>query len=422
MTQENPSLSLSAVGVVGKRIELLSDSAADIAAFTAAHPALRTIDCCGKLLMPGLINAHTHVSMTLQRGLGDDIELMKWLHELVWPFEALQSDDDIEAGARLGIAEMLLGGTTTFVDMYWSEFRVAKAVEELGIRALLCESCIVGEKAAELEKSLPKLVEAAKTCDRITAAVGPHAPYTCPPQVLARCNELTEQLGAPTTIHLAETKDEEKTIRETYNLSPTEYLDKCGVLTPSTILAHSVHLSPSDIALIKERGAHVAHNPQCNMKISSGAAPIAALVESGVNCTIGTDGAGSNNDLDMWDEMRTAAFLQKLTTMSPTALSAYQVLQMATVNGAKAIGRQGELGVIAPGALADLIVVDILRPHYRPHHDIVSSLVYCGKAADVEMVMVDGELLVENHTLIAHDINEICNDVEQRSYAILSRI
>lgn len=422
MTQETPSLLLGAVGVVDSKIALVSDSEAQIAEFEAAHASLRKIDCERKLLMPGLINTHTHVAMTLQRGMGDDVELMEWLNTIVWPFEALQSDDDIAAGARLGIAEMLLGGTTTFVDMYWSEYAIAEVVEELGIRAVLGESCLVGERMEAFEKNLPRLIEQAASCGRITAAVAPHAPYTCTADILERCNELAAQNSLPTIIHLAETKDEERTIRELYDLTPTEYLDGCGVIKPSTILAHGIHLSDSDIAIIKARGAHIAHNPQCNMKISSGVARLPELLKQGVSCGIGTDGVCSNNDLDMWDEMRTASFLHKLTEGSPTALPAYELLKMATVGAAKVIGRQGELGVIVPGALADIVVLNTNRLHYRPQHDLVSSLVYCGKAADVEYVMVDGELLVDNYSLCGVDLEAISCDVERRSQAIVASI
>ncbi len=417
MTQETPSLMLGAVGVVESKIALVSQDAEAITSFRTANPSLQEIDCCGKVLMPGLINTHTHVSMTLQRGTGDDIELMPWLNNIVWPFEARQSDDDIEAGARLGIAEMLLSGTTTFVDMYWSEKVVCNAVEELGIRALLGESCFdlciepYAQKVAEL-------VQRAAKCSRITPVVAPHAPYTCSHETLSHCIEVAKEHNLSLMIHLAETLDEAQTIKERYNQTPTEYLDSCGMITDSTILSHAIHLSDSDIEIIKKRGAHIAHNPQCNMKISSGVARIPELLAQGITCGIGTDGVCSNNDLDMWDEMRTASFLHKLTSNSATVMPAYEILKMATTAGAKAIGREGELGIIAPGALADLIVVDTNKIHYRPHHDIISSLVYCGKAADVEYVMVDGVLLVEHSTLSGVDIEAICCDVEQRSRAI----
>ncbi len=415
MTQSTPSLFSGAVGVVDNRIALVSCSPEQIAKFEEQNPAARKVDCKGKLLMPGLINTHTHSPMTLQRGTGDDVELMPWLNNIVWPFEAQQTDEDIEAGSRLGIVEMLLGGTTTFVDMYWSEEYVANAVEQLGIRAVLGESCLVGERMELFERNFPRLIERAAKCGRITVSLAPHAPYTCSPEILKRCVELSQKHDLPLMIHLAETLFEEQTIREQYDMTPTEYLDSCGMITDRTILAHSIYLTESDMEIIAKRGAHIAHNPQCNMKLSSGVAPIATLIEKGVNCTIGTDGVCSNNDLDMWDEMRTAAFLQKLHCATPTVLPAYEILKMSTVNGAAAIGHAGELGVIAEGALADIILVDIMQPHYRPHHNIISSLVYCSRGSDVESVMVNGKLVVEGGELLGVDVEAICQDVEARS-------
>ncbi len=421
MCDEAPSIIEGAVGVIGNKIAMVSSDSATIKQFSAAHPEAQIVECEGKLLMPGLINTHCHVAMTLQRNSGDDVELMEWLTKTVWPFEARQSDEDIVAGTRLGVAEMLLGGTTTFVDMYWSEQHIATAIEQMGIRAVLGESCLEGRMPL-FEKNLAELIEATKDSSRITPAVAPHAPYTCTPEIYQRCAELAKEHNIPLITHLDEAPTERATIQEMYNLSPTQYLDKQGMLTPSTILAHSIHLSPSDVALVAERGAHIAHNPQCNMKIASGTAPITSYIEAGVNCAIGTDGVCSNNDLDMWDEMRTGAFLQKLSTGHATAMPAYQMLKMATVNGAKAIGRQGELGIIKEGALADIILLDISRPHYRPIHNIASAVLYCSKAADVATVMVDGEILVDNYTLLGVDLEALCRDVEQRSTKIFREL
>lgn len=421
MSESTPSVFEGAVGVVGNTIAMVSADSSVIDAFCSEHTDAQVVECGGKLLMPGLINTHCHVAMTLQRNSGDDIELMEWLNDTVWPFEARQSDDDIVAGARLGVAEMLLGGTTSFVDMYWSEHRIAEAVEELGIRAVLGESCLEGRMPI-FEKNLAELVEVAKGSSRITAAVAPHAPYTCPPAVYKRCVELAEQHDIPLITHLDEAPSEREMIGANYNLSPTEYLDAQGMLTPSTIVAHSIHLSSKDVEILAERGAHVAHNPQCNMKIASGTAPITSYFEAGVNCALGTDGVCSNNDLDMWDEMRTGAFLQKLSNARATVMPAYQMLQMATVNGAKAIGAEGRLGVIKEGALADIILLDITRPHYRPLHNVASAVLYCGKAADVATVMVDGKILVDNYTLLGVDVESLCKDVEERSAKVFKEL
>ncbi len=419
MTQETPSLLHGAVGVVGSEITFVSDSQSDAELFMEHHPQTLKVDCQGRLLMPGLINTHAHTAMTLQRSTGDDVELMEWLNNIVWPFEAQQSSDDIEAGFRLGVAEMLLGGTTTVVDMYWPQALMAPVAESMGIRALLGENIFEGS-LEQLDELFSSIVRSTSHCKRVSGAVAPHAPYTCSPETLKNCVAIAEKYNLPMMVHLAETLDEEKTVRELYDKTPTEHLDSCGVIKPSTILAHGVHLSDSDIELINSRGASIAHNPQCNMKISSGVAPVPKLLSRGVNVALGTDGVCSNNDLDMWDEMRTASFLHKLIAHSPTVLPAYQVLKMATVNGAKAIGLEGKLGIIAPGALADIIVVNTSRVHYRPSHNLISSLVYCGKAADVQYVMVDGEMLVDNYSLVGCDLESLCCDVEQRSRRIFA--
>ncbi len=422
MCSSEATLLEGAVGCVGRHIALVTDNTERIEEFKASHADAHVVDCKGRLLMPGLINLHTHVPMSLQRNSGDDIELMHWLNELVWPFESRQNDDDIEAGTRLGIAEMLLSGTTTFVDMYWSEPRIAKVCEQMGIRALLGQS-FFEPSMEQSTKDLAELIEVTKGSSRVRAAVAPHAPYTCPPAVLESCVAMAKEHDLPLIIHLDEAPSEREIIAECYQgLTPTEYIDKYGVLTPSTILAHCIHLSPSDTKIVAERGSHISYNPQCNMKIASGVPSISAYIEAGVNCGVGTDGVCSNNDVDMWDEMRTGAFLQKLATGDATTIPAYKMLEMVTKCGAKALGMEGKLGIISEGALADIIVLDTSRPHYRPMHNVASALVYCGKAADVATVMVDGEILVDDFKLVREDIEAICSDVERRSARIFEEM
>ena len=331
--EKEPRTFTGAVGVADRRLALVSDDPRRIEAFRREHPGVREIDGTGKVLMPGLINTHCHVAMTLQRGYADDIALMKWLHEYIWPFEAQQTPDEIVLGAEMGIVEMLLGGVTTFVDMYWHENRIAEAVRRLGIR----------------------------------------------------------------------------------------HLDTLGILDDRTIGAHCVHVDDGDIRILRERGVAVSHNPQSNMKISSGIAPIARMHSEGVLCTIGTDGTCSNNDLDMWDEMRTASFLQKVATMDPCVLPAYEILKMATVNAARAIGHAGELGVIKEGALADFILIDAVKPHLMPVYNMVANLIYCGKAADVDTVVVNGEIVVEGRRIEGVDLSNLCFQVQHTAEDIARR-
>lgn len=393
------------VGVDHNRIVMVTDSEAQAAAFRAAHPDLREIDCRGRLLMPGLINTHCHAAMTLQRSYADDLSLMTWLHDYIWPFEAQQTPEEVVLGMKLGVVEMLLGGITSFVDMYFSESHCVAAVEELGIRAVL--GCSYFD--ANAEEAFREVDEAVRLASsgsgRVRIAVAPHAPYTVSPDNLRRGKALADRYGLSLMVHAAETQDEVRIVRERYGRTPVEHLDALGLLDERCIAAHCIHVTEAEIETLAQRRVTVSHNPQSNMKISSGVAPIERFRAAGALVTVATDGPCSNNDLDLFEELRTAAFLQKSATGDPTALPAFEALRMATANGARAMGyADGELGVICEGALADLIVVDLQKPHLQPLHDVVSNIVYCGKAADVDTVMVDGRIVVEGRRIAGLDL------------------
>ncbi len=413
MSSQTPDLRIGSIGVVADRIAMVAyeDRAAE-ERFVEQYPDCEVIDCCGCVVMPGLINTHCHVSMTLMRNYADDMELMDWLNNHIWPFESRQTDEAIQAGARVGIAEMLLGGVTTFVDFYWSEYAIAKVVDQMGARALLCE-CVLDGREELFVESMDRLRSVAESSSRIDCGVAPHAPYTCSPAALAVARDYAARYDLPLTIHLDETKDEVEIIKERYGSTPWEYLCREGIITDRTILAHSIYLEPEEIAQLALSGASVAHNVQSNLKLASGIAPIAQMARAGVNCTIATDGASSNNDLDMWEEMRTAALLQRVKESCATVMPAYEVLRMATVGGAKAIGRGDELGFIAEGALADLIVVDTTKLHFQPHNNLVSALLYSAKASDVRYVVVNGDIVVRNGSLPNVDIQEICGEAQR---------
>lgn len=408
---DEPTSRPGSVGVVGNRIALVTDDEAAIARFLDAHPDCRTIDCTGRVVMPGLIDTHCHAAMTLQRSHADDIALMSWLHDYIWPFEARQTPDEVVLGMTLGVVELLLGGVTSFVDMYFHEDRCVETVERLGIRALLGCSFFdsnIDEALAEAEKAVAR----AAGCDRVRIALAPHAPYTVSRENLLRSKAFADRMGLPLMIHVAETQDEGRILRERFGCSPVACLDDAGLLDDRTIAAHCVWVDDRDMDTLARRGVIVSHNPQSNMKISSGTAPVARMLERGLCVTLATDGPCSNNDLDMWEEMRSAAFLQKLATGDPLVLPAYEVLRMATAAGARAMGAaDGELGVLREGALADLIVVDIEKPHLQPVHDLVSNLVYCGKASDVETVVVDGRIVVENRRIAGLDLQQLYREV-----------
>ena len=397
------------VGVEENRIVLVTSRAEEAEQFRHEAEELQEVDCRGKLLMPGLINTHCHVAMTLQRCYADDIPLMKWLNDHIWPFEAEQRPEEVALGAELGMAEMLLGGVTSFVDMYWDEHRIAEVADRLGIRALLCASFIdtmFERNERDLEAALPLAT------DRVRVGVGPHAPYTVSKENLLRCKELCRQHNLPMTIHVAETLAEMEAVEQATGMTPVQWLDSLGLLDENTIAAHCVYVNEEDRATLRKRGVKIAHNPTSNMKISSGIAPVAAYLEEGMMPTIATDGPSSNNDLDMWEEMRQASFLAKVSTMNPLVLPAYEVLKMATRYGAAAIGHAEELGMIRSGALADLILIDLAKPHLQPLHDVVAALVYCGKASDVETVMVDGKLLVEKREIKGVDLPALYRSID----------
>ncbi len=422
MESEQESIYSGFVAIKGDSIAHVSQDNSLLERFKVENPACRIIDCEQRIVMPGLINTHCHVAMTLQRNLVEDMELMKWLTGYVWRFEALQSDDDIEAGAMLGVAEMLLGGVTTFVDMYFSMDRIAEACERLGCRALLT-STLLDARASEFKADFERLHTKVATSQLVRAGIAPHAPYTCSVETLTLEREVRAEYGElPSTIHLLETQNEDQMIKDSHGVGAAEYLDNASLLNEQTILAHCVHLDDATRELIRTRGCSVAHCPQSNMKLASGIAPLTALHREGVNCTIATDGVCSNNDLDMWDEMRSAALLAKVSTMDATAISAYDILRMATVNGAKAIGMEGRLGVIKEGALADIIVVDTLKAHHRPRLNIVSSLLYCARASDIVTTIVNGRIVVEQGQLCGANIEDIALDVEQRSKRIIEQM
>ena len=405
MTDSGPRSFAGWVGVVGNRVALVTASEQAAAEFRASHPELREIDCRGKLVMPGLVNTHCHAAMTLQRSYADDIPLMTWLNDYIWPFESRQTPDEVALGMTLGIVEMLLGGVTSFVDMYYFEDRCVEVAERLGIRAVLgCN--YFDTNLEEVFRQVERAVGlAASGSGRVRIAVAPHSPYTVSPENLVRGKELADRYGLGLMTHIAETRDEIRIVRERYGCTPVEHLDSLGLLDRRCIGAHCIHVTDSDIGTLAARGVTVSHNPQSNMKISSGVAPVEQMRRAGALVTVATDGTCSNNDLDLWEELRTAAFLQKSATGDPTALPAWEALRMATANGARAMGyADGELGVLREGALADLIVVDLQKPHLQPIHDVVSNLVYCGKASDVDTVVVDGRIVVENRRIEGVDL------------------
>lgn len=410
------------IGIADGKILFADAEPASVDRFRArSNEPLEEIEGEGMVALPGFINLHNHVSMSLMRSYADDMPLMPWLNDKIWPFEAKLNGEDIYLGAKLGIAEMLLGGTTTFVDMYWHSDRVADAVSEMGIRGVVCPT-FVGANYDNFEPEAIRMAEKyGSKKGRIQIMLAPHAAYTCPPDTLKKALKIADRYGLGIQIHVSETLDEQRMIREQYGKTPVAHLRDVGLFERPVLAAHCVYVDEADMEIMARCGASVAHNPQSNMKLASGIAPVSRMLETGINVGIGTDGPSSNNDLDMWEELRTASLLQKVATLNPCALTAYQTLRMATVHGAKAIGREGELGVIAPGALADLMLVDMRRPHLSPQNDLIANLVYCGKASDVDTVIVDGQVVVKEHQLLTADVRTLCREAGERVGEIKKR-
>ncbi|MEW6173368.1 MAG: amidohydrolase [Bacillota bacterium] len=375
----------------------------------AGFEAAKVIGGPEMAVLPGFVNAHTHAAMTLFRGYADDLPLMKWLAEAIWPLEDKLEAGDVYWGTMLACAEMLLGGTTTFADMYFFMDDVARAVEQSGIRASLSRGLIgLNPNAAEALAENRELVLKwhGKAGGRITCMLGPHAPYTCPPDYLEKVIKAAGELGVGVHIHVSETLHEVEEIGKQYGCSPVALLAKVGLLDLPVLAAHCVHLLPEDIVVFAEKGTAVAHNPESNMKLASGVAPVTRLLNAGVTVGLGTDGAASNNNLDMLEEMRSAALLQKVATGDPEALPAYKTLEMATMGGARALGLQDKVGTLEPGKRADVVLLDLRRPHFYPPHDVLAHIVYAAQAGDVHTVLVDGKMVVEAGRVLTFDLDD----------------
>lgn len=377
------------------------------------HPD-ETIDAAGMVALPGFVNCHTHAAMTLLRSYADDLPLMQWLSERIWPLEDRLTGEDVYWGTMLCVLEMIKSGTTTFADMYFFMDEVAQVVKKTGIRASLARGMVgvapTGVTAlTETDEFLAKWNGAAD--GRITTMVGPHAPYTCPPEYLEKVVALAEKHKVGVHIHLAETRQEVEDIRKQYGKTPIEYVRDIGLLDFPVLGAHCVHLIQDDIKIIKEKNMGVAHNPESNMKLASGIAPIPQLLAEGINVGLGTDGAASNNNLDMLEEMRTAALLHKVNTMDPMTLPSYQALEMATRNGGRVLGL--DVGVLQPGFKADIILIDFEKPHLYPRHDIIAHTVYAAQSSDVDTVMIDGKFIMKKGRVLFLDEKEILSNVQR---------
>jgi len=386
----------------------------------------RVLDYPQGLILPGLINAHTHAAMALFRGLADDLPLEEWLNKYIFPAESRLNGEFVYWGTRLAVAEMLLSGTTTFTDMYLFADHSARAAADGGIRAVVGEvlydfpSPNYGPPEAGLKFS-EDLCRAWRDHPLVRVAIQPHAVYTCSPELLLQCGELAEKYNTRLIMHLAETTKEVADCQAHYGATPLGHLYRLGLLNRRLLADHAVVLSVADRMLLAASGAGVAHCPESNMKLASGIAPVADLLRRGIAVGLGTDGCASNNNLDLIQEMDTAAKLQKVHCMDPTVLPAPTALEMATRNGARVLGLESEVGALAPGLKGDLIVIDLDQPHLTPLYDPYSQLVYAATGADVQTVLVNGRIVVQDRRLLAFDLEETLAKARELSAGLLAK-
>jgi 5-methylthioadenosine/S-adenosylhomocysteine deaminase len=373
-------------------------------------PARAHLDAQGAMVLPGLVNTHGHAPMVWFRGLADDLPLEQWLREFIFPAECGWLDaDKVYWGARLAAAEMIRGGITTVADGYFFEAAVRQALAEAGLRAVVAQGVVdfpapgVPDPARNLEVAGQFLDTGADCPDRLISAVFCHSPYTCGPETLKKAKDLTRAREVPFFLHLAETREEVAELKRQTGLSPGAYLDRLNLLDNLTVAVHGVWLEPADQELLARRGVKVSHCPESNLKLAAGVAPIPELIKLGVTVGLGTDGAASNNNLDLWGEMSLAARLHKVWGHDPTLLPAAQVVALATREGAQVLGLGEATGTLTPGKAADLMVVAVNQPHLTPLYDPYSHLVYAARAADVQHVMVGGRWLLSERRFTTLD-------------------
>ena len=391
-------------------------------------PSRETIDAGGGIVMPGLVNTHTHLPMTLFRGLADDLPLMEWLNGTIFPAESAHiRPDTVFRGTRLACAEMILGGTTTCCDGYFHEDAVARAVLSSGMRAVLGQG-VIDFPAPGVSDPATNIAHAAAFVEKwkdehplVSPAVFCHSPYTCSGKTLKKAKALARSRGVLFQIHAAETRTERDRSLSERGVTPIRYLDDLGLLDPGTLLVHAVWTDEADVERIARSGAAISHNPESNMKLASGIAPVERYLAAGIPVGLGTDGCASNNNLDLFQEMDTAAKLHKASTLDPTVMDARTVVRMATRQGAAAIGLGGVTGALEIGKQADLIILDTTQPHMTPLYDPASQIVYAAKASDVRTVVVAGRVLMKDRTLLTLDVEEILAEVRKIARRITER-
>ena len=384
------------------------------------YAAREVVNATGKVVIPGLINGHTHVPMTLFRGLADDLDLQEWLTKYIFPAEAKNvTEEFVRVGTRLGLAEMIRSGTTTYCDMYYFEDAIADETAKAGMRGVLGETVIDFPVAdnktnAEAMAYVERFVKKWQGNALIVPAIAPHAPYTVSEEHLKAMRAFSDRTGAPIVTHISETKREVDDSLKAKGASPIDYLNRIGFLNNRVIAAHVVWPSEEELGLLKKLGVGIVHNPQSNMKLASGVAPVPEMLKEDLPVGLGTDGAASNNDLNLWEEMDTAAKLHKLISKDPKVVTAQEAFEMATLRGARALHMEKEIGSIEKGKRADLVIVALDDLNQTPYYNIYSDLVYATKAADVRTVIIEGRVVMRDRRLLT--LNEETIKADARRY------
>jgi 5-methylthioadenosine/S-adenosylhomocysteine deaminase len=405
-------------------LAIAGDKIVGVGAAPQGFLADRVLDGRDRIVMPGLINTHTHLSMTLMRNYADDLAFWPWLLERIKPLEDHLQAQDVRIGARLGLAELIRGGTTCFHDMYFFLDDVADEVATAGMRARLCGALF--DNSGQGDALLAAAVGLhdrwhGRAEGRVTVGLAPHSAYLCSAGYLRVIVQEAERLRCGLHVHVAETDREVADSRERLGLTPVQQLAELGCFRVPTVAAHGIYVDADDRRLLHEGGVSVAHNPGSNLKLANGIAPVQALLDEGVNVSLGTDGAASNNNLNLFEEMHLAALLQKWLRRDAEALPAREVLRMATIRGARALGLEDRIGSLEVGKQADVIVIDAAQPHLSPRHDPTALLVYSAQAADVSTVLVDGRILMENRELQTLDEESLLAAAAEQTHDLLSR-
>lgn len=405
MVKEEPNIRKSDILINENKIEKISSQ--------IEEKCDKIIDASKMICMPGLVNTHTHLGMSIFKGYKDDNKLMDWLNNVIFPIEDKFKSEEIYWNSYLSSIEMIKSGTTTFNDMYFNMEKVIEVAEKTGQRAVISWSVTDDSIRDKFEKTKEYFNKYNHKNSLIKIYVSAHSGYTCNEETIKKCVNLAKEINTGIHIHLAETLQEEEIINKKYKKTPTKYLKDLGVFDVPVVLAHGIYFSKEDIEILKKIKGGISHNPISNCKLASGICDVVNLKNNGITVGLGTDGSGSTTTLDMFEEMRLTGYLQKVSKLDATCIKAYDILKMATINGAKILGLEDEIGTIEEGKKADIILIDTTKTHLYPINDICSNLVYSATGQDVDTVIINGKIIMQNRQLLNIDEQKVRNEIQK---------